>query len=544
MHDHVLLRRAGFPFALVEPKPGTVDAAAADRAEHLVDAWRQLERAAGRLLRDEIHREVDRTRAAGRDRTRLRRLSTLRTDLGHRRWPRAARSARALVGDDGDFGRAAADYVQRHEAVRRAETDLLADQSDVLASERERILAALERPDVRDALVQLSPSFAEQARRVAERGRDGPPRARDRRFTRTAYLFLQRLAAKNETTGFFGPLTHGVVEGDRTGIGFGPETATGHRRRRAFLSFWAVAELARSIAADPVFAEHLLVRRSPLIGLADAGIVLPDGRVVDLDTADIAILDGLSAPTTVAALVGSLGAVGSAPVVRRRLDRLVRAGVLLADLEPSSTRPQPLTELRARIRTVDGGDTWRAALRDVADRVRDYGDATSAETRLDALGAVERRFEELTSRPARRDGGRMYADRLVVFEECEGDAPVSVGGDVVRRWSDQLGPYLDLCAAYGELRWRGLRTLVTELVTEPCGFLSFAERLAAAIEAGGLNRHREAERPLLDAYTAVVERAEQDGVALLRPEDLAELVDASGAARTRPRFVSPDLMPA
>ena len=70
-------------------------------------------------------------------------------------------------------------------------------------------------------------------------GIDAPERAYDRRL----YAFIQRLAAKNETTSFFGPVTYGTFGPVREPL-WGPLSPDGYLSRHAMVSFWAAAELA------------------------------------------------------------------------------------------------------------------------------------------------------------------------------------------------------------------------------------------------------------------------------------------------------------
>ncbi|MFI6850099.1 lantibiotic dehydratase [Kitasatospora sp. NPDC050467] len=557
---HFLLRRAGFPFDLlaVPDDDPTVPA-----VERLVESVRRMECERHALLRREIPAEVERLRRAGDDGTLLRPLSRCRSALGRRRDADAAQRCAALPGRGEHLGPALDRFVAAARDVELARTRVAATLEHSARAEEERLLLGLGHDRVREALVQLSPSFAEHAARLtaarlatarlaAAQAVDGqgPARARDRKFLRTAYLYVQRLAAKNETTSFFGPLTHGRFTPEHQGYAGGPETDSGVRRNDAFLAFWATAELARVIAADPRLAGRIPVRRTPLVAVLDDGVRDPHGRVRRLGALDRAILTAADGADTADALARRLAAERGVPHqdVRDRVERLAGAGLLLADLEPASARPQPLDDLRVLVAAADPGSPWLVELDALRKDLRRYANTCGAPERERAFGELESRFGRLTGVDARRSGGQMYADRLVAYEECEGDAPLTIGADVADRWSRDLAPYLDLCAAYGALRYRSVRAEASRVLAAAGGelpYLEFADRLAEATAATASRRDVPAERVFEERLAAVVAAAADGNRARLAPADLRTLIDSvepDDDGPTSARFVSPDLM--
>ncbi|MGW7029841.1 lantibiotic dehydratase [Streptomyces xanthophaeus] len=551
-----LLRRAGFPFELLDGPAAA--SPLADAVERYVKAVARLEQQRRALLRRELPAAVERARADGAC-ARLRTLSRVRSALGRRRYDTALTGIAELTGPAGGTQQHTPALTRLGVAVREM-TDAAGAVANALdrgtQEEHDRLVERIGLERVREALIQLSPSFTEQAERFARRPRPphgteaGATRARDRKFLRTALLYLQRLAAKNESTSFFGPLTHGRFTAGHDGYRTGPETPTGVRRREAFLTFWATAELARVIALDPELAGVLPVRRSPLVTVLDDGIRDRQGRVRRLGPLDLALLAAADATTGADALAVSLASSTGTPAadVRSRIDRLTKAGLLLADLEPASTRPRPLDDLRTLVRSLAPHSPWADRLDGIATSLALFGQASTAAGRAGALRALEAEFQQLTGAPARREGGRMYADRLVAYEECEGDAPPSIGLDVADRWSAALAPYLDLCAAYGVLRHEATRAAAERVLAEAGGelsYLDFAERLGALTTQGAFERSL-AEQKFTAGFAALVEAAGDGREAVLTTADLRPLTDlaaAAEAARPTPtRFVSPDLM--
>lgn len=82
------------------------------------------------------------------------------------------------------------------------------------------------------------------------------------RMERQLAAYLQRLCAKTETMGFFGPLNYGVIDPSRPdGVELswsGPMVLKG---RRAHLAYWLVQGVAQRIAFDPDVSPWLVLRR-------------------------------------------------------------------------------------------------------------------------------------------------------------------------------------------------------------------------------------------------------------------------------------------
>lgn len=519
---HLLLRRAGFPMALLADvaDPGLVSVA--EDLVHAIGRWERLRRSA---LHETAPVAVESARAdpdPARVKQQLRALSAWRSALGRRVVRPIPHEALSAV-------------VQQLQNRASAITDLTAHLVNLTAKaehrERTAIVAALADPRARLAVVQLSPSFAFQLERSDER-------AWKTAMVNRGYLFLQRLSAKNETTSFFGPIGHGHVDYDTRGLhtSCSPDTDS-VCAREAFLSFWAARELSAAIGADPLVAERCPVRRNPLVASTPDGVRLPDGREIRLSAADRALFESADGVLDAASLAAATGYEEA----RTRVRRLVKAGVLLADVEPASARLRPLDELRHTVQKIVPQSPWAARLEAVARRVEAYGRTTNAKDRAEVLAGLEELFTSLTGRPARRLGGATYADRHVVYEECHGDDDLVVGADVAADWQAQLAPYLQWCAEYGWRRQQAMWKLADVALASSGGklsFLTFADRLSAAVDAGELRAHRGPVDDFEAKWHALVAAGTHEGIARVDPAALPE----AGASGPVPRFVSPDLL--
>ncbi|RAY16145.1 lantibiotic dehydratase [Actinomadura craniellae] len=528
LYPPLLLRRAGFDTGLLErlADPEVLQAA----AEHQ-RRLHEREEQRSRLLQEEIPKAVARASAEG-DRNALRALSGLRSRVGRRRPAGDAARHGELAGPVAGY---AAALDAEHAAFERLRSAVEAESS----ARGARLAGVLAEPRVQDALVQLAPSFFAHTRRwLARPERAGASTAKERGFARRAYLYCQRLAAKNETTSFFGPLVHGRVEPGATGIGFGAETDAGFTAAEAFVAFWAVSALARAMAADHRVTDRVPVTLVPACRLEPAGLVLPAGRRIPLAGAHRRLagaIDGVRGTPELAEAAGLDPAAA-----RRLLARLARAGAVRTWPEPPSTAPRPLDVLIEDARALAAGTEWPDRLRDLRDLAAGYADADGADRRLAALERVERAFVELTDTEPRRAGGQMYADRTVVSLDTRGDqTPVLVGGDVAGRWEQQLGPVLDLAGHYGALRRQACLDLCAAVLREAgTDRLPYDALIPRMQDPEQLARFAGPAQELAGELAELVERR-RDGVqATLDPEELRRLVPDTG----EPCFASPDLM--
>jgi hypothetical protein len=142
--------------------------------------------------------------------------------------------------------------------------------------------------------------------------------------------------------------------------------------------------------------------------------------------------------------------------------------------------------------------------------------------RREVLRTMEALFTQLTGKHARRAGGRLYTDRLIVNEEASSPFRVRVGRKAAARLAATVSPILDFCADYG--------AQVQE---------KFSRSVADALEAGEttLSFHRYASRlrslsPSLPPVRPV----------RLGPDGRLDLcTDLAAAADGGPRFALPDI---
>ncbi len=250
--------------------------------------------------------------------------------------------------------------------------------------------------------------------------------------------YLQRYCAKNDTIGFFGPVSWSQID-DGPGIRV-THAASGRilAARVTYLEGWAV----RAIMADHVTALRpwLVPRRMPFVGVDGTLLRLPLAPPVQLTPAEAAVLrasDGSRDAGEVAAavLADSRAEVGDVAEVFALMGRLADSHRLAwqVDVAPQDTRPErSVRALLSRV-TDDGirGPAETALDELTAARDELAGAAGDAERVAGAMADLEATFTRLAGVPPTRRAGELYAGRTLAYEEC-------LRGDTVRLGADAL----------------------------------------------------------------------------------------------------------
>ncbi|MBX7099808.1 MAG: lantibiotic dehydratase family protein [Myxococcaceae bacterium] len=527
---HFLLRRAGFPFALLDEVSME---RAGELALGLAAAVAEAEGVRARLLQTQLKAEVARL-APLKDKAALRALSRFRRRLGHRQsveaphgpWsPALAASFQALAA--------------AHATVARGREALETESAQALQRVRARLRQHFKRADAREALFLLSPGFLDTTEKKLDEAPTPAPDSHERALERRLYSFLQRLSAKNETTSFFGPLAYGVVREAAGPFSFGPETERGVVKRQAFAAFWAVTALAKAAASDVALRELVTPRRVAVSRAQGQAGVGPDGAAVELTPTAAKVFPHVDGRRTGAALAKA--AQVTEAELKEALTFLERKGFVRRDLEPLSTVGDALADLRTRLPDGAPAQKWKDALASFAGRLEAFAQGDLA-TRRKVQVEAEAQFHQLTGLDARRAGGKMYADRTVLYEDCLGDLqPLSMAPVEAERLERAMSPLLDLGSTYGRLRVDAVKAQAVVVLKANGGkmrFLHFAEVLDGQVAKGVLEPGLAPAKAWLSKLTALVQARTQGNVARLSFDDVAPLIDRTGAGR----FASPDVM--
>jgi hypothetical protein len=476
-----VVRSAGFPMDLLHPlrSPEAVTAARAvldgeRRLATLAAALQPPFRAAVELSRElgvgpQARRALSRARHAVVTRQMARRLEELPDELGDLR--------SALAGWN--------DAVTEHARLVAGAAMVWAEAAEAA---RLRLWELARDPRVREAIFLSNPE-AEAAivRWTLEHSR-GP--TLDRGLESMLVSYLQRLCAKNESASFFGPIDYARLSLDKSRSVAMSRSAIGVRRRQVFLAHWAVRALADAAAASERLRPWLALRRSPLCRLEPDGRVhFPlEGRAVAVSPDAARALALANGARTLVEIAGRLGRpvdAALALVAELERHRAARLEVVLAAGETDPTGVL-LAWLRRLTREAEPERSRWLEMVGRAAALRDRFAGAGLEERRRLLDELEERFRAACGRPARRGQGTMYADRLLLFEECLGGLEdLVLGGSVAATICRAVAPVLELgrsAAAFQAASDHRLALVAWEAAGRPPSFLGY---LRACLRAPG-----------------------------------------------------------
>jgi len=333
----------------------------------------------------------------------------------------------AVARARGDVGRRFAAAVAECEATRLAAARAVAEAErqfgPAFDATRRALWARTARDDFQDALFLSNATLWDMAQRFSPPA-DGARNSKMRQREDTLWMYLQRLAAKNETNAFFGPVNYGRLSDEPGAAPVRTDMRPDSAFAVAYAAEWLVADLAAAIADDPRLAEIVpLVRRGTR-------------RRQDIGQA---AGDGLS--------LRSLCATGGDGTARARADidralaarRLERRVVVPADA---------VDQLDALRRAVDelAPDTSEervavAGWRDLIDRVdalRTGFAGVGGADRRRALETLEAVVTDRLGTPARRNAGRMFRTRQALYEDGFGGATTTLAQELLAHVAEDL----------------------------------------------------------------------------------------------------------
>jgi hypothetical protein len=342
---------------------------------------------------------------------------------------------------------------------------------------RKRLHELAREPEVQEAVFLSSPDMSDNvwARYVA--AEPGPENADARRVERQVYSYLQRLCAKNETTSFFGPMGYGEIEGEGT---VEVRLLPGPRRRRTFIAFWAVQELAKAAGREKAFGPHLPLHKNPIFRFEPSRAHCASlGLEVKLGPDEARVVAALERAGTLAQLAAALG-TDVATATRQALP-LLKVAAVVRGLHFPTEDLEVFTHLRTAVAALPESEArarWLSHLERL-DGLRAEFEQGDLAARKAVLPKLEALFTELTGVPARRGEGRMYTDRLVIYEEAASPFQLRFGQQYARQLAEALSPALELSAAFGARVQRGYADEVRARLGEgtQLDFLDYAARL-------------------------------------------------------------------
>lgn len=431
----VRLRGAGFPVALVDELALPAAVAAIDRyLDALVAAAARRDEALAAMTTQLTHAEGDARKRLVKGMKRLR--------------------AGVVPGADAEADAEASGAADVLDRARRAAREVDAQRRAVEAAfeaDRRRAAGALR-------TIVASPRFREavtwQNRHALRSGLAGlarmPVEAVDRDTRKrelAAASYLQRYCAKNDTIGFFGPVSWGTVRDDVTGAELvpGPGLLV---RRTAYYEHWCMNAVAQHIADDAQLLPWLAPRRAPTLRVEGTTLYAPVEQRTELPRVVARLLAACDGETPALAIARALAAdpelgLADDDEVYALLAALVDQDLVFWTLELPPEELDPERYLRRTLARVGDPAVRARALARLdaiaAARAR-VAAAAGDPVALDAaLGAFEQTFSAMTGIAATRKPGETYGGRTLLYEDCRRDVSFTLGTDVIARIGPPLG---------------------------------------------------------------------------------------------------------
>ena len=285
-----------------------------------------------------------------------------------------------------------------------------------------------------------------------------PPRKKIARAReRHLLLFLQRLAAKNDTLSEFGPASWGKIDPPPDGFAMANNEArcvilspeSGVAKRESFLERWTAHGLAAAMNADPAVRAELFPRLHPSGRLEQDEFVFTESADrVRLDAGTFGVLARCNG--TVPA--HSLG------VELETLTRLAENKMVRWQVEVPGLNAHASDVLVADVRIWREGQTrerWLGLLEPIADLPRAFSQASDTAARLQIMDQARQSLQELGA--ARAQSGRfLYSAVNPIGEECFRETGFTISETLINEVATEAAPWIDL--------WRDCYALIADRV--------------------------------------------------------------------------------
>jgi hypothetical protein len=275
----------------------------------------------------------------------------------------------------------------------------------------------------------VAESIGDQASPLPSRNK----RARERE--RHLLLYLQRVAAKNDTFSEFGPSGWGKTDGKELNIRI--DAQAGVAARETFLERWTAHAVAAAMNIDPEIFAELCPRLHPNGRVAGQEFIFTEsGEGIKLGADQIELIARSDGTTPVHALGADEAAVRA----------LVESKVLRCEIEVLAMEPYAFAVLCGAVGQWRDGKArakWLSILQPLAELSQKFGGTAEVRERAQILRDARDRLQELGA--TRNPGGRfLYAATNPIGEECFRECGFFVSEKLIDEVTVDAAPWIDL----------------------------------------------------------------------------------------------------
>ena len=263
-------------------------------------------------------------------------------------------------------------------------------------------------------------------------------RARNNRAAgreRHLLLYLQRIAAKNDTFSEFGPSVWGTVQTTGNNIVFAPDSPV--NAREVFFERWTAHSIAASLNADSAIRPELSPRLHPNGRIEGNSFASTDsGEIIPLDSAMKEVLARCNGKTPAHSLGGDLVL----------LEQLAGRNLLRWEVEVPRLEPHALDVLVSDVATWREGPTrerWLNQLQPMAALCQEFAKTTDAAHRVEIMGQARRYLNDIGA-VTQSSQRYLYNAANPIGEDCSRDCAFVIEEKMIDEVACDAGPWIDL----------------------------------------------------------------------------------------------------
>ncbi|MEY2577842.1 MAG: hypothetical protein QOI49_666 [Verrucomicrobiota bacterium] len=351
-----------------------------------------------------------------------------------RAWRKAIRSGSMPPAGDAP-SRAFAHCWECASQLAATETQLEESLQRELATARTSLLDAA-RTILPPYLVFTAEGLRERlAKQTADSGILPPRNKSSRAHERHLLLYLQRVAAKNDSLSAFGPEGWGTIDGAPGSLALSPQP--GIPARETFLERWTAHGVAAALNIDPEIRLELSPRLNPNgLLVANTFVFTDTGDTIELDDATLRTLQRIDSKTPAHSL-------GLDPAM---LERLAQQKVIRWEVEVPALEPHAFDVLLADVeawRDTPVRTRWLERLQPIAALPRKFAKTEETAARVEIIEEADERLQRLGALP--NTGTRfLYSAANPIGEECFRECGFTIGEDLVGEVARDAAPWIDL----------------------------------------------------------------------------------------------------